>query len=95
VASEDAFETSIRTTARAWRQGELGRREAVELMARAIELHMNQLALSAPTNGEPGAVVHIHQPREPLDEEGQAFEQLYDEARAFWASGRGRRRLGK
>jgi hypothetical protein len=30
-----------------------------------------------------------------LDEEGQAFERLYHEARAFWASGRGIRRLGK
>ena len=95
MAEEDAFATSLHATTRAWRQGELSRRQAVELMACAIELHMNQLALSAPTNGEPGGIVHIHQPRELLDEEGQAFERLYHEARAFWASGHGIRRLGK
>jgi hypothetical protein len=36
VATEDALQTSLRDTARAWRQCELSRREAVELMARAI-----------------------------------------------------------
>jgi hypothetical protein len=97
MASADAFETTLRATASAWTHGELGRRQAVELMARAIELHMNQLSV-APTKddaGSPGAAVYIHIPREPLNPEERAFEQLYDEARAFWASGRGIRRSGK
>ena len=98
MATVEAFETSLRMTARAWRQGELTRREAVGLMARAIELQMTQLSGSAPLSdepGSPGAVVYIHMPRGPLDAEEQAFEELYGQARAFWASIRGMHRLGK
>jgi hypothetical protein len=92
VLSQEAFETSLRATARAWQQGELSRREAVELMARAIELYMTPLAAATPTNvtsDAPPAAVHVHHPRDPLNADEQIFEQLYGEACSFWASVRG------
>jgi hypothetical protein len=39
-ASEGAFETSLRATGAAWQRGELRRRDAVELMARALQVYM-------------------------------------------------------
>lgn len=98
MADEDAFETSLRATARAWQQGELRRREAVELIARALEIHMTQLAASTPdaagAETTKGAV-YIRPVRETASADERAVEQLFNEARTFWASSRGRRRLGK
>jgi hypothetical protein len=95
--SGDPFETSLRATMRGWRQGELSRRQAVELMARAIELQMNPPCQLEPSDDEqrsPGATVYIHYPQNPDDPEERVFEELYDEARALWVSGRGIRRSG-
>jgi hypothetical protein len=59
---------------------------------------MSQLAASTPVGPSaetPKGAVYIRPLHVTATADERAIEQLFNEARAFWASGRGRRRLGK
>ena len=88
MRSEDAFETSLRAAGEAWQRGELGRRDAVELIAHALEVHMRRLVESAPRPGakDSDAAVYVRSARVALNREEHDLERLYDEARHLWTS---------
>lgn len=83
MTSEDAFETSLRAIGAAWQSRELRRRDAVELIARALDVDMRGLIDSASRPGakNPDAAVYVRTLRVPLSAEERDLERLYGDAR--------------
>jgi hypothetical protein len=85
--NEDVLETTLRATAEAVRRGELSRRQAIDLLARAIELrHSGAIEQTQGMKAEPPAEasIYIRPAPEPGNPAEQELDRLFRAAMHRW-----------